>query len=194
MTHYTYAQLEQLWINAGGSKALAPTMAAIAEAESSGDSNAQNASGATGLWQILGAVYPADQPNLKNPTVNAKEAVAKYKTQGLSAWVTYTTGAYKAFLNGKTTPDKNVPGATPVDLTVAHNDCLWFISYPGGNTAGWIGGIITIVGLAVLTASGLGRTKTVQQVANAASAVLPEAAAVKVLAGSHRVRQLGGRR
>jgi hypothetical protein len=33
MTVYSYAQLEQLWINAGGPKAQAPMAAAIAEAE-----------------------------------------------------------------------------------------------------------------------------------------------------------------
>ena len=147
MTQYSYAQLEQLWINAGGSKALAPTMAAIAEAESSGNSNAYNASGASGLWQILGAVNPADQPQLFNPTVNAHEAVLKYKSQGLGAWTTYTSGAYQAFLNGNTTPDKNVPtgggaGGTAADLTAAHDDCLWFITYPGGTVGGWIGGAL----------------------------------------------------
>jgi Lysozyme like domain len=104
-TLYTYAQLEGLWINAGGPKALAPTMAAIAEAESGGCSAAYNASGATGLWQILGAVNPADQGSLYSPQVNAKEAVLKYKTQGLNAWQTFQTGAYKAYMNGKTTPD-----------------------------------------------------------------------------------------
>lgn len=105
MTVYTYAQLEGLWINAGGPPSLAPLMAAIAEAESSGNSNAYNSSGATGLWQILGAVNPADQANLTNPQTNAKEAVLKYKSQGLSAWVTYTSGAYKQFMNNSTTPD-----------------------------------------------------------------------------------------
>ncbi len=47
MTHYDYAQLEGLWEDAGGSKALAPIMAAIAMAESGGDSGARNPSGAT---------------------------------------------------------------------------------------------------------------------------------------------------
>ena len=109
---YTYAQLEGLWINAGGSKALAPTMAAIAMAESGGCSTAYNASGATGLWQILGAVNPADQANLTDPSVNAKEAVLKYTSQGLTAWTTYSSGAYKAYMNGATTPDTNVPGSS----------------------------------------------------------------------------------
>ena len=110
-TLYSYAQLEGLWINAGGPKSLAPIMAAIAEAESGGCTTAYNASGATGLWQILGAVDPSDQPKLTDAAINAKEAVLKYKDQGLGAWVTYTTGAYKAFLHGGTTPDTSVPGS-----------------------------------------------------------------------------------
>jgi len=104
MTVYSYAQLEGLWEQAGGSKALAPVMAAIAMAESGGNSQAYNPSGATGLWQILGAVNPADQGNLFNPQVNAKEALLKYKTQGLGAWVTYTDGAYKKYLQGNVPP------------------------------------------------------------------------------------------
>lgn len=104
MTQYTYSQLEELWDNAGGSPTLAPVMAAIAMAESSGNSTAYNSSGATGLWQILGAVNPSDQDQLFNPVVNAHEAVLKYQTQGLNAWVTYQTGAYKQFLQGGTAP------------------------------------------------------------------------------------------
>lgn len=100
MTQYNYSQLEELWINAGGNRAIAPVMAAIALAESSGRSDAFNASGASGLWQILGAVNQSDQNQLFNPIVNAHEAVLKYQTQGLGAWVTYTSGAYKQFLQG----------------------------------------------------------------------------------------------
>jgi len=119
-TLYSYAQLEGLWINAGGSSTLAPVMAAIAEAESGGCSTAQNPSGATGLWQILGAVNPADQNSLTDPAVNAKEAVLKYQSQGPGAWTTYTSGAYKAYLNGSTTPDTSVPaGGTPATTTAA---------------------------------------------------------------------------
>ena len=102
MTTYSYGELETLWINAGGPKALAPLMAAIAEAESSGNPNAYNPSGATGLWQILGAVNPSDQGSLTNPQVNAHEAVLKYQSQGLDAWTTYTSGAYQQFYQGGT--------------------------------------------------------------------------------------------
>jgi hypothetical protein len=126
MTTYTYAQLEGLWEQAGGSSALAPVMAAIALAESGGNSNAYNASGATGLWQILGAVNASDQSSLTNPAVNAKEAVLKYNSQGLGAWATYTSGAYKQYLQSGTTAvttaldnqnvvaDTSTAGNTPV--------------------------------------------------------------------------------
>ena len=80
---YTLAQLEALWIQAGGNPAVAYNMARIAIAESGGNPNAYNASGATGLWQILGAVVSG---NLYNPLVNAKNAVAKYNAGGYAPW------------------------------------------------------------------------------------------------------------
>jgi hypothetical protein len=89
-------------MNAGGNKTIAPLMAAIAMAESGGNSNAKNPSGATGLWQILGAVNASDQSKLTNPQVNAHEAVLKYNSQGLKAWEAYTNGAYKQFYKGNT--------------------------------------------------------------------------------------------
>ena len=110
-TQFTYAQLEGLWVNAGGAAAQAPIMAAIAMAESGGCSTAYNPSGATGLWQILGAVDAADQGNLTDPAVNAHEAVLKYTTQGLTAWATYTSGAYTAFMANNVSPDTSVPTA-----------------------------------------------------------------------------------
>jgi hypothetical protein len=100
----SYGELEGLWIAAGGAKSMAPLMAASALAESSGCTTARNPSGATGLWQILGAVDPGDQDQLTNPQVNAREAVLKFQTQGLTAWSTYTSGAYKAFLRQGVAP------------------------------------------------------------------------------------------
>jgi hypothetical protein len=109
MTDYSYSQLETLWLDTAkgtqyATNAWAELMAAIAMAESDGDSTAENPSGATGLWQILGAVNPADQNNLTNPTVNAHEALLKLQSQGLGAWVTYTTGAYKKYLTSGVDP------------------------------------------------------------------------------------------
>jgi hypothetical protein len=100
------SSLAKLWIQAGGSPGLANTMAAIAMAESGGDPNSvqKNQPYATtgwGLWQITpGNSVPSigtDQ-QLLDPLTNAKAAVAKEKSQGLGAWTTYTSGAYKQFL------------------------------------------------------------------------------------------------
>jgi hypothetical protein len=109
MTTYTYSELETLWLDAAkGTKYAtdpwAELMAAIAEAESGGDSEAKNPSGATGIWQILGAVSPSDQSNLTDPTVNAHEALLKLESQGLGAWTTYTSGAYKSHLQSGVNP------------------------------------------------------------------------------------------
>ena len=126
MTDYSYAQLEGLWINAGGPRDEAATAAAIAEAESGGNSDARNPSGASGLWQILGNPFPG---NAFDPATNARMAVAKWKAAGgFSPWVTFTNGSYRAYLSGKTTPDSNVPGS-PSAVTMAavagqQTDCL----------------------------------------------------------------------
>lgn len=109
MADYTYGQLEQLWLTtAAGTKYATNTwaalMAAIAEAESGGNPSAYNSSGASGLWQILGAVHAADQSQLFNPQTNASEALAKLESQGLGAWTTYTSGAYKTFLASGVNP------------------------------------------------------------------------------------------
>lgn len=84
--HYSYAGLEQLWVSAGGPGWAESAAAAVAECESGGNPDAYNASGATGLWQILGAVIGG---NLRNPYTNAANAVAKFKGGGdtWSAWV-----------------------------------------------------------------------------------------------------------
>jgi phage-related protein len=75
--------LRALWIKAGGNPSLAGTMADVALAESGGNPNARNPSGASGLWQILGQLVPG---NIFDPMVNALNAVAKFKLQGLHAW------------------------------------------------------------------------------------------------------------
>lgn len=129
-TQFSYGQLEQLWINAGGPRSRAALMAAIAMAESHGCSSALNSIRACGLWQI----HPYQNGCLDGPT-NARMAVAKYQSQGLGAWQSYTNGAYKQFLNPGTTPDPNVPGpksggGTTATLTSAAADpaCLFYFS------------------------------------------------------------------
>ena len=53
MTHYTWGQLWGLWDGAGGRRDKGAMMASIAEAESSGYSNAVSSAGAIGCWQEM---------------------------------------------------------------------------------------------------------------------------------------------
>lgn len=111
----TFAQLESLWIQAGGPSKLAPLMAAVALAESSGiptETNPTDNHGTQtswGLWQISTGTHAEPNPNWADPLENAKLAVAKWHTQGLWAWGTYTSGKYKEFLpKGYVAPDPNL--------------------------------------------------------------------------------------
>jgi len=122
----SYAELEGVWIQAGGNKAVAPLMAAIALAESGGDPNAKNATDnngrqtSWGLWQISDGTHNEVSPTWNNPLTNAKLAVAKYNgPQGLSAWGTYTSGAYKKFMQGGVVPQNpsGINGTQPTGGT-----------------------------------------------------------------------------
>jgi len=119
MASYSYGELEQLWISAGGPKALAPLMAAIALAESGGNPAANNYTdnGGTqtswGLWQVSNGTHSWPGPSDPNvPMNNAKYAVAKYNSQGLTAWGTYDSGAYKQYYQGNVPPGSLPPGGT----------------------------------------------------------------------------------
>ena len=176
MAVYSYAQLETLWINAGGSKALAPIAAAIAEAESGGNSDALNPNdnngtqSSFGLWQISNGTHTPPSPNWANPAVNAQLAVGKWKgAGGFGPWGTYTSGAYKAFLSSKTAPDPNVPGsatqlvaqasaASSADCLVGGNHIGLFLGmgptlpclFTYSNARGWIGVGLVLAGGAVM--------------------------------------------
>lgn len=100
---YSFGQLESFWIDAGGPPKLAAVMAAIGLAESGGRNVRQKgqppARTGWGIWQIT-----PGGPALLNPRRNAEAAVQKYHQQGLRAWTTYTTGAYKAHLQAGQNP------------------------------------------------------------------------------------------
>lgn len=145
MPRLSYAQMEGYWIKAGGPPAVAPVAAAIGEAESGGNTDAVNPNdnggrqSSYGVWQISNGTHTPPSPNWADPATNASLAVGKYKGAGntFAPWGTYATGAYRAYLNGSTTPDMNVsgnPNATATE-TAAHqqSDCLWGLSTPGGN-------------------------------------------------------------
>jgi Lysozyme like domain len=117
MANFSYAQLEGLWINAGGNSALAPVAAAIAMAESGGNPGAENkvdnngTQTSWGLWQISDGTHNEPVPNILDPSVNAREAVAKYNAAGgWSPWGTYGggSGTFTQFLQYGIPPDTNV--------------------------------------------------------------------------------------
>lgn len=119
----SYAQIEGLWIQAGGSQALAPVAAAVAMAESGGNPQSHNSTppdDSYGLWQInmYGSLGPSrrsqfglsSNTQLYDPLTNAKAAVAIGRG-GFGPWTTFTSGAYKKYLNGAVPPDLNSIGA-----------------------------------------------------------------------------------
>lgn len=91
----------------------AAIMAAIAMAESTGNSRAHNQNWKTGdnsygLWQVnmLGEMGPrrrqqfgiANNDALFDPATNAMAAAQVYRSQGFGAWSVYRSGAYRQFL------------------------------------------------------------------------------------------------
>ena len=140
--------LETLWIEAGGKPALARVMAAIALAESGGNAGAQhtNSDGSVdrGLWQVNSSHTMYDPGRLlSDPLYNAKAAVAIQRSQGLGAWTTYTSGAYRQYLDragagvvsGVTpgTPGRVRPGGgTGADGATAQDAAWYDYLYPHG--------------------------------------------------------------
>lgn len=120
--------LAQLWISNGGDPRLANTMAAIAMAESGGNPQATNSNTNgtedRGLWQINSIWSQFNPQSLFDPNYNARAAVAVEKAQGLTAWSTYNSGAYKQFLGqaSSATYDYGGPGGAR--------------TRPGGNAPG----------------------------------------------------------
>jgi hypothetical protein len=166
VTVYTYSQLEGLWTQAGGSASLAPLMAAIAEAESGGNDQAVNATdnGGTqtswGLWQISNGTHSMPVANILSGPVNAQQAVAKVKSQGLSAWGTYDSGAYKQYLNGSVPATLPTGGASTTAATAGNSslavystaDCI--IGIPNVNPIpNWIPVLGQSTGFCLMTKS-----------------------------------------
>lgn len=161
---YSFSELEGLWLNNGGpgGTPLAATMAAIALAESGGCTTALNPTDnhgtqtSWGLWQISTGNHASPGANWNTGNGNARLAVAKYHTQGLGAWGTYTSGAYKQFLNGNA-PDTAVNGGASgggsgtgqaAQLTGVESDDDCLIGFPTGKVL-----FLTVGGSCILTKS-----------------------------------------
>ena len=120
---------------------MAPLMAAIAEVESAGNSDAENASGATGLWQLEWPLYSGfvsgatSRQAYHNPDINAKAAVKLSQNNPsvspgspvYNNWIKWEHpfDAYKQFLKG------NVPPQSSGDST------------PSGGSDSSLGGLFT---------------------------------------------------
>lgn len=143
MSKLTYSQLEGVWIQSGGQASLAPLMAAIALAESGGNPDSLNATdndgtqSSFGLWQISTGTHTPPNPNWNDPIENAKLAQGKLKSQGLSAWGTYTSGAYKPFLKNGVPATNVAPGMSTTSVDAGETtpafdsaDCAWQVKLP----------------------------------------------------------------
>lgn len=143
MSQLSYAQLEGVWLQAAAgtkyaTKAWAALMAAIGMAESDGETDVTNPNDnggkqtSWGVWQISNGDHSQPSATWNNPYTNAQLALGKLQDQGLSAWGTYTSGAYKAFLSNSTTPTTaGLTGGSKVAAAylaagqAAQSDCLW---------------------------------------------------------------------
>ena len=141
-------------------------MAAIALAESRGNSDARNdkdnngTQSSFGAWQISTGTHTPPSKNWNDLNVNAALAVGKYKSQGLDAWGTYTSGAWKKFMrNGVPASNPGTAGplgspssvtAVPASASDIDANCAWNVNLLTGNTC--IASKTQIrVGLSILT-------------------------------------------
>ena len=82
----------------------AALMAAIAMAESAGNPTAMGGAGDKGLWQEIpstAAAFGTNYGTLFNPIAAATGAKKVVQGQGLNAWTTYRSGAYRSFMGGR---------------------------------------------------------------------------------------------
>jgi hypothetical protein len=86
----TQTQIAATWVAEGGPPSVANVMAAIAIAESAGETNAVSVDGCEGWFQIC-----PPGPNSKNPQQNTREAIAKYRTSGFEPWTCCSPAAVK---------------------------------------------------------------------------------------------------
>lgn len=154
----SFAQLEQLWLQAGGSQASAPVAAAIALAESGGHPSSLNNTPSTGdysvgLWQInyFGNLYPGrtaafGPPDaLTDPLANARAAVTVSNGgNNFDPWSTFLSGAYKQYLPATATlVSKSDPFGLPgVGSTALLPTLIGGSSSPVAKQAGAVGSAV----------------------------------------------------
>lgn len=174
MTTWSYAQLEDIWVRNGGSAAMAPLMAAVAEVESSGNDQATNPSGATGLWQMEWPLYAgfvsgaSSRDAYLNPDLNARAAVKLSQNNPSTApgspvynnWLRWhpSPDYYKRFLQSGPLP----AGGTSADVTTENVDLASTVGLTGSKMRGVLGalllvggGLVAATGVIILVAYGL---------------------------------------
>jgi hypothetical protein len=127
--------LADYWIQGGGKQNLAPIMAAIGMAESGGriDATHTNDDGTTDDgWLQINSSHGYDRQRLRSdPVYTARAGVAIERSQGLGAWTTYRTGAFRAFMgSGRNFVPRGGrvrPGGTPEDSSSGPDEV--FASY-----------------------------------------------------------------
>lgn len=97
-THLSAKQMAQYLDGAGWPADKLVTGVAIGFAESGGDTGADNGI-AAGFMQVnYRAHHQWDAAQLKDPSTCADASVSILHSEGEKAWVTFTSGAYKAFI------------------------------------------------------------------------------------------------
>lgn len=115
----SYGDIKALWIANGGAPSRADIMAAIALAESGGNTEAHNTTApddSVGLWQInyFGGLrqsrtsqFGTPEKLLKDPAAQARAAiVVSSNGQNLTPWSVFLHGTYKKYL------DPSIPAST----------------------------------------------------------------------------------
>lgn len=126
-------ELASLWVEAGGDPRYAAVMAALGLQQSGGNPNADNSAdpngGSFGIWQTNGSGFAA---HLGNALEQARDAVAMFKSSGLSPWS--TVNMYNGSVWNTSGP---VTGTTlnPVVWAFEHNQNVFEVPASGGGAA-----------------------------------------------------------
>lgn len=162
---YSFSQIQQLWLNNGGDPRYASIMAAIAEAESGGQTNVLNNTPATGdysvgLWQInyygnllngRTAEFGSPESLAADPNAQAKAAITlQTANPGLTDW--QGDAAWKQWqADGSPVPWSVPPGMTGGGGSGPGNtDTLTSATTSGGSSTGCSGcavGLPSVLGI-----------------------------------------------
>lgn len=122
----SFDQVYALARSAGANPSDAVILTAISEPESGRDPGSANyhdnndTQWSLGLFQISTGRKTVPDPHWDDPFVNARLAIQKLRTQGLSAWGTYNTGKYVPYLDDARAAQARVEGHIQDVLKTIH--------------------------------------------------------------------------